>query len=481
MRCSASARWPCSTPAATTTTPRSCSSATAISTCNVVRHPWGIRLQIKNAPAGAFVDGQMIRGIKEHLFAVLRDVVFIVHEVHSGSRFDLDNTTDITNAVFHVLRNARLLDRRIKPNLVVCWGGHSISEQEYKYTKKVGYELGLRVHGRVHRLRSGRHEGADEGRDHRSCQAAHFQRPLHRPHRARHHRRRAAERHRQPAGHHAGHREAPGGLRPAGAWRRGVPWRCGHHRGNPVPAGHPARSAQRGPGRCPWCSPARSRAKAISSRSGASSRALPAPAALERLRFIVDDPAAVARQLVSDVSRVRTRRRASNDSYSFNWLLRVPEEFQHPFVVTHESMRRLRTAPRPAPPPADRQPAPRLLRHRRRQRQGAGHRSDRGAWALRALRRSGSHAAARRAAAGLRGRRAHEAAWQRVYALLPHRFVIHRRGRPRSRSRRSTSGVSALNSGAAPHCAEPLWRLARATLQHRGGWRGLGVRTLRAS
>ncbi|MEP7314676.1 MAG: pyrimidine/purine nucleosidase domain-containing protein, partial [Pseudomonadota bacterium] len=38
----------------------------------VVRHPWGIRLQIHNAPGTAFVDGQMIRGIKEHLFAVLR-------------------------------------------------------------------------------------------------------------------------------------------------------------------------------------------------------------------------------------------------------------------------------------------------------------------------------------------------------------------------------------------------------------------------
>ena len=55
---------------------------------NVVRHPWGIRLEIRNAPANAFVDGQMIRGIKEHLFAVLRDVVFIVHEVHAGARFD---------------------------------------------------------------------------------------------------------------------------------------------------------------------------------------------------------------------------------------------------------------------------------------------------------------------------------------------------------------------------------------------------------
>src|SRR5690606_38616068 len=49
-----------------------------------------------------------------------------------------------TNAVFHVLRNARVLDRKIRPNLVVCWGGHSIGESEYQYTKKVGYEMGLR-------------------------------------------------------------------------------------------------------------------------------------------------------------------------------------------------------------------------------------------------------------------------------------------------------------------------------------------------
>jgi hypothetical protein len=65
------------------------------------------------------------------------------------------------------------------------------------------------------------------------------------------------------------------------------------------------------------------------------------PAAVERLQFIVDDPAAVARALVGEVSRVRARRRASNDSYSFNWLLSVPEDFQHPFEVTHESMRGL--------------------------------------------------------------------------------------------------------------------------------------------
>ena len=46
--------------------------------------------------------------------------------------------------MFHILRNARILDYKSKPNLVVCWGGHSIGTEEYQYTKKVGYELGLR-------------------------------------------------------------------------------------------------------------------------------------------------------------------------------------------------------------------------------------------------------------------------------------------------------------------------------------------------
>src|ERR1700733_6998682 len=47
----------------------------------IVRQAWGIKLEIKNAPAAAFVDGVMIRGLKDHLFAVLRDVVFISNEI----------------------------------------------------------------------------------------------------------------------------------------------------------------------------------------------------------------------------------------------------------------------------------------------------------------------------------------------------------------------------------------------------------------
>jgi len=43
----------------------------------LVRQAWGIKLEIKNAPGQAFVDGEMIRGMKEHVFAVLRDVIFM--------------------------------------------------------------------------------------------------------------------------------------------------------------------------------------------------------------------------------------------------------------------------------------------------------------------------------------------------------------------------------------------------------------------
>src|ERR1700743_1420610 len=39
----------------------------------IVRQAWGIKLEIKNAPAAAFVDGVMIRGLKGHLSPVLRD------------------------------------------------------------------------------------------------------------------------------------------------------------------------------------------------------------------------------------------------------------------------------------------------------------------------------------------------------------------------------------------------------------------------
>jgi predicted Rossmann-fold nucleotide-binding protein len=104
----------------------------------------GITLDLKGAPSHAFVDGEMIKGIREHLFSVLRDILYTEDSVVQSQRFDLNNSEDITNAAFHILRNANILQPNYLPKLVVCWGGHSIPRHEYEYTKEVGYELGLR-------------------------------------------------------------------------------------------------------------------------------------------------------------------------------------------------------------------------------------------------------------------------------------------------------------------------------------------------
>ena len=69
----------------------------------------GLKVSLSNAPADAFVDGKMIRGTRELLSAVLRDIVFTRHEIFDSGRFDLDSSDGITNAVFHIVRNARLL------------------------------------------------------------------------------------------------------------------------------------------------------------------------------------------------------------------------------------------------------------------------------------------------------------------------------------------------------------------------------------
>lgn len=111
---------------------------------NIEQLDRGIKLEIHNAPASAFVDGEMILGIREHLFSVVRDIVYVHNQIRQNTVYDLDTPGGISNAVFHILRNARALRAGESPNLVVCWGGHSISRDEYDYTKQVGYELGLR-------------------------------------------------------------------------------------------------------------------------------------------------------------------------------------------------------------------------------------------------------------------------------------------------------------------------------------------------
>ncbi len=110
----------------------------------IVQQERGMELSIENAPESAFVDGKMIRGIREQLFSVVRDLLYVHDEIVSSGWFNLGSSEGTTNAVFHILRNARAFRADELPKMVVCWGGHAISREEYDYSKAVGYHLGLR-------------------------------------------------------------------------------------------------------------------------------------------------------------------------------------------------------------------------------------------------------------------------------------------------------------------------------------------------
>ena len=310
-------------------------------TVQIVRHAWGIKLQIANAPGAAFVDGEMIRGIKEHLFAVLRDVIYTANEIIGAGRLATSDPAAITNAVFHILRNARVLDFKARPNLVVCWGGHSIADGEYQYTKRVGYELGLRAldvctgcgpgamkgpmkgatigHAKQ-RIASGRYLGLTEP----GIIAAEppnaivnqlvilpdiekrleaFVRLCH------------------------GIIVFPGGAGTAEEilYLLGILL-------EPKNAGQPLKVVLTGP---------KNTADYFVQIKHFIEGTLGKKAA-DLLHVIVDDPAEVARYMVSTMEQVRDFRRNNSDSYNYNWLLKIPAPFQHPFEVTHEAMRALR-------------------------------------------------------------------------------------------------------------------------------------------
>ena len=109
----------------------------------VLQRGRGVKLELINPPESAFVDGKIIVGINELLFAVLRDILFVSGKYGENFASQL-RSSEVTNLLFDMLRNARVIRANHSPNLVVCWGGHSISSTEYDYTKEVGYQLGLR-------------------------------------------------------------------------------------------------------------------------------------------------------------------------------------------------------------------------------------------------------------------------------------------------------------------------------------------------
>lgn len=108
----------------------------------VMERHQGIVLEVKNAPADAFVDDQLIEGIRYHLFSILRDILYL-RETASNHK-NLTPSMQTSHEIFYRLRHAGAFHPGAKPNTVVCWGGHSIPVVEYDYTKEIGYFLGLR-------------------------------------------------------------------------------------------------------------------------------------------------------------------------------------------------------------------------------------------------------------------------------------------------------------------------------------------------
>lgn len=110
---------------------------------NVLREEKGVKIELQHPPKEAFIDGKLIRGIQEHLFAVLRDILYVHTQLRLPEK-DENDTSQITSLIFSILRNANILQAGVEPNTVVCWGGHAINDNEFSYCHEVGNQLGLR-------------------------------------------------------------------------------------------------------------------------------------------------------------------------------------------------------------------------------------------------------------------------------------------------------------------------------------------------
>ncbi|MCA1769894.1 MAG: LOG family protein [Halomonas sp.] len=276
----------------------------------VIPQDRGIRLKLTNAPAEAFVDGKMIRGIREHLSSVLRDIVYVYNEIQGHQRFDLTTAEGTTNAVFHILRKAGTLKPGRDPSLVVCWGGHSISREEYEYSKDVGYHLGLREMDICTGCGPGAMKGPMKG-----ANVAHAKQ-------------------RRSEGRYLGVLEAfvrlghgiivfPGGVGTA----EEILYLLGIllHPDNvdmqlPVIFTGPANSAD------------------YFARIDEFLTYTLGEAARERYRIIVDDPTEVARAMRKGIDSVTEYRRNRQDAFYFNWRLTIDRPFQETFDPTHEAM-----------------------------------------------------------------------------------------------------------------------------------------------
>lgn len=298
----------------------------------------GIKIELFQPPANAFVDGQIIKGIHEHLFAVLRDILFYHTQQHLEQQRQLAQNSDhITHGVFDILRNARVINSGTEPNLIVCWGGHSINETEYKYTKEVGYQLGLRgldictgcgpgamkgpmkgatIGHSKQRIRDGRYLGLTEP----SIIAAEPPNPI------------VNElvilpdiEKRLEAFVRCAHGIIifPGGAGTAEEllYLLGIMLHE-ENRGQVLPV------ILTGP---------KQSAAYFTELQHFIENTL-GPEALQLFEVIIDDPELVAKKLKQGCAEVRQYRKTVGDAYHFNWTLKIDSDFQHPFAPTHQNM-----------------------------------------------------------------------------------------------------------------------------------------------
>ncbi len=306
----------------------------------VIQVERGIKVQLKNAPTRAFVDGRIIRGINEHLHAVLRDILYVHDEIHDNPSLDLTSSSGISNAVFHILRNANALRAGVDPNMVVCWGGHAISREEYDYSKEVGYQLGLRGLDICTGCGPGAMKGPMKG-----ATIAHAKQRI-------------------SDGVYLGITE-PGiiasespnpivnklVIMPDIEKRLEAFMRCSHavvvFPGgvgtteeilyllgillDPDNADMPFPLIFTGP----------EQSRRFFEQIDAFILATLGERARKRYQVIINDPAEVARAIKKGIADVREFRKGNGDAYYFNWSLKVNKAYQFPFDPTHDSMREL--------------------------------------------------------------------------------------------------------------------------------------------
>jgi predicted Rossmann-fold nucleotide-binding protein len=297
----------------------------------------GLRLELINAPGSAFVDGQIIEGIRELISAVIRDLVYFDSEIRGNPYLDLESSSGITNAVFEMLRNARTLLPNVEPHLVVCWGGHSITRDEYEYTKNCGYQMGLRnlniITGCGPGAMKGPMKGATIGHSKQRAKqrryvgisepgiiAAESPNPI------------VSElvimpdiEKRLEAFVRLGHGIVvfPGGVGTAEEilYLLGILL-------NPENSDMPFPVVFTGP----------RGAATYFEQIDQFIRLTLGEEATSRYRIIMDDAEKVAQVMNRGLQKVRNYRIKNNDAFYYNWLLKIEESFQIPFTPTHENM-----------------------------------------------------------------------------------------------------------------------------------------------